>query len=208
VIITGVALAVLLHRWTSDPRLGSVPESYDPRVVSEWREIDGSPTRFGRGSDSAPVTVVVFSDYLCPFCARATRSLEELCRQHPDQVRVVYRHLPLPADLSTTAAIVTERACRAERFPAVHRLLFENSDSIGLIPWSRLARRAGVAVTTGFMRCFEEEHPWEAVQEDRELASELGIRSTPTLLIDSLLIEGTPGLPFLDAYVRRARTLR
>src|SRR5262245_25199894 len=55
--------------------------------------IDGAPVK---GDRAAPVTLVVFSDYECPFCARANATVEQLQKAYGEKLRVVARHNPLP----------------------------------------------------------------------------------------------------------------
>ena len=64
----------------------------DPAKVYEVK-VDGAPLR---GAENARVTIVEFSDFQCPFCSRVTPTLKKLLEEYPDDVRVVYKHLPLP----------------------------------------------------------------------------------------------------------------
>lgn len=69
--------------------------------------------------------------------------------------------------------------------------------------WTDLAVQADVEDIDEFIRCAEAEASMERIEEDFEAATELGIYDTPTILLDSLLFTGSPGVRYLDAYIRR-----
>ncbi|MCB0359145.1 MAG: thioredoxin domain-containing protein, partial [Bdellovibrionales bacterium] len=55
--------------------------------------VEGSPVR---GNPDAPITIVEFSDFQCPFCQRGTETMDQLLKEYPDKVKIAFKHLPLP----------------------------------------------------------------------------------------------------------------
>jgi len=97
-----------------------------------------------RGSAVAAVTLVMYSDYQCSLCARLAASLEELLAVHPDDVRLVYRHLLLTGvnDKSVLAVKVAEAAGLQGKFWEMHHLLYTRQEE-----WIRLSIEAFTAWT-------------------------------------------------------------
>ena len=85
-----------------------------------------------RGPDSAPVTLVEYGDFECPYCGRAEPALRDLLAEFGDDLRYVYRHLPLPDvhPRAKLAAEASEAAGEAGRFWEMHDLLFDHQDAL------------------------------------------------------------------------------
>ncbi|MEZ4399578.1 MAG: thioredoxin domain-containing protein [Kofleriaceae bacterium] len=159
------------------------------------------------GPDDAAVTVVVWSDFMCPYCARQAPILERLARAHPADVRVVFRHLPLPmhpgADLAAEAAVEAGRQGKFWRF---HDELFEAApggfDRQVLL---ERARRAGLDVAAVAAALADHRHR-DAVFADAAAAMSLGARGTPTLFINGQATAGMVDADELEALVAAQRT--
>lgn len=104
---------------------------------SERREalasaIEGMPAR---GPADAPVTVVEFSDFQCPYCAQATSLIDEVLAQYPETVKVVFMHYPLPMhDWARPAAVAAQCAAQQsdDAFWTLHDKYFENQQSLSM----------------------------------------------------------------------------
>jgi protein-disulfide isomerase len=85
-----------------------------------------------RGPVDAPVTIVEYGDFQCPFCGTAHRDLQEVLRQRPDRVRLVYRHFPIANihPYAERAAEAAEAAGRRGRFWEMHDWLYEHQDQL------------------------------------------------------------------------------
>jgi protein-disulfide isomerase len=170
-------------------------------IVQNWQEYAQAGHRMGPAS--APISVVVFSDFQCPYCAMAVSGFRELRARHPNDVAVVFRHYPLPSHpYAVPAAGASECAAEQGRFEAFHDAAFAAQDSLGLIPWLRLAARAGVADTAAFKTCANRTHPPEALARDASAAARLGVSGTPTILVNQYRFRGVAPVDTLDAYVR------
>src|SRR5581483_2598950 len=102
-----------------------VKVNLDPPPPAPAEEIRG-PMTPAIGPAAAPVTVVVFSDYLCPYCKALSHTLESLVARYPSDVRVVYRQFPIHphADRLAEAALCAEDQ---GHFAAYHNLLFDRT---------------------------------------------------------------------------------
>lgn len=170
--------------------------------VSDWRRIGAVGHRMG--PRDAAVTIVVFSDFECPFCGALTKQLRELRREYPKEVAVVYRHFPLSFHRHAIEAVrASECAAAQGRFEAFHDAVFAAQDSIGIVPWEHFAALAGIRDMSAFHDCAARTGPVPALARDTLIGRQLGVRGTPTLLINETLLEGAQPLDTLKLYVAR-----
>ena len=161
------------------------------------------------GPDSAPVSVAVFSDFQCPYCAQAQGLITTILTEYPGRVRVLYRHLPLETihPQAWAAAMASECAADQEDFAAFHDLLFARQDSLGLLSWHEYAVRAGVRDLAEFDHCVAGQQDTGVVERDVMLARELGVDITPTFIIGDKAYRGLPSIAWLreqiDQVLRR-----
>jgi protein-disulfide isomerase len=174
-----------------------------PTHVPAWREFARHGHRMGPAK--APVTVVVFSDFQCPYCGVLMDRLRALRGAHPGEVAVVYRHFPVEGHAHAVAAARASECAGAQgRFEAYHDALFERRDSIGVVAWDRFAATAGVPDLAGFRECAAASGRVEALSRDSAAARKLRVSGTPTLLINGLRLVGAPPMDSLESYLRTA----
>ena len=137
-----------------------------------------------RGPADAPLTLVEYGDFECPFCASATGVVEELRERLGDDLRYVFRHLPLTdihphAELAAQAA---EAAAAQGRFWEMHDRLFEHHDQLELPDLIGYAAELGLDVER-FTREVESGEYVPRIRDDVSSAEESGARGTPTFFI-------------------------
>ncbi len=179
--------------------------SAQPRTISDWRPLAQSGIVMGEASDP-PVRIVEFSDFQCPFCGRVQAALREIRQRYPEDVSVVFRHLPLESIHPHAFAAAEASACADEqgRFEPYHDALFAAQDSIGRVPWERFAAAAGVPDVRTFSACIDERRHAGAVRADIAAAERIGARMTPTLVINDRMLPGAITLDELEREVERA----
>ena len=147
-----------------------------------------------RGPSTAKVTIVEFSDFQCPFCGRVIPTLEQLLRDYPNDVRILFRHNPLP--FHDNAALAAEAAVAAEmqgKFWEMHDKLFADQNDLERPALERHAVQLGLDLTA--FRAALDGHAGKArVDEDLALARQLGVRGTPTFFIDGRPVMGAQPL--------------
>ena len=147
------------------------------------------------GPADAPITIVEFSDYQCPFCRRWHDEVyEPLLAAYPGKIRLVYRHLPLTS-LHPDAFSAAEAAmCAGEQdaYWPFHEKLFSN-EALGNGAYLQYAQELGLNMSS-FESCMNDRKYQEAVDRDLNFAVDLGIRSTPTFFINGLAIVGAQPL--------------
>ena len=165
-----------------------------------------------RGPRAAPVTLVLFSDFQCPFCARVEPTLAQLQKAYPNDVRVVWKHLPLPMHPQALPASIAAEAARQQgKFWEMHDLLFQNQSQLAperYEPWARQlgldARRFQAASTDPATRA--------RVEEDGKLGARAASQGTPTVYVNCLPVVGAQPYDVfqkaVDAQLARVAELR
>jgi len=155
------------------------------------------------GPETAPVTIVEFSDFQCPFCRQARPQLRALVERYPDQVRLVYRHLPLES-IHPRARAAAEAAACAEaqgRFWEYHDLLFENQQALSDDDLRRYATEVG-ADPAQFSACVEAQEYAGKIDADVAAAKSIHITGTPALVINGIVVFGLQSEEALDSLIR------
>lgn len=144
-----------------------------------------------RGPADAPLTLVEYGDFECPFCGRATGAVEEVRRHFGDRLRYVFRHVPLD-DVhphARTAAEASEAAAEQGRFWEMHDRLFAHSDALTYDDLLGHAEAVGLD-TERFDRDMRLGVHARRVEDDAEAGRDSGVRGTPTFFVGKHLHEG------------------
>jgi Na+:H+ antiporter, NhaA family len=158
-----------------------------------------------RGASEAPVTVVEYGDFECPYCGQAEPVVRELLRDFGEEVRYVWRHLPLHdvhphAQLAAEAA---EAAADQDAFWEMHDLLLDNQDALRPDDLVAYAEQLGLDVER-FTDSLREHAGAARVAEDIDSADLSGVSGTPTFFINSRRQHGAYDIGSLSAAVRAA----
>lgn len=130
-VLMTCSAAVALAAWGWQASHAPTPVSPPaPQRVADWRAYSRGGT--GSGDVGAPVTVVVFSDYQCPFCREASLDLDSLAREQPHLMHVVFRQYPLNVHRDAVpAALAAICADKQHVFDRFHHALFAQQQVIG-----------------------------------------------------------------------------
>jgi protein-disulfide isomerase len=137
-----------------------------------------------RGRADAPLTLVEYADFECPFCARATGVTRELRERFGDRIRYVFRHLPLTEvhPRAEQAAQAAEAADRQGRFWEMHDLLFAHQDQLDLEDLIGYAAHLDLDLDR-FVEDLRSEEVDRRVRHDVASAEASGARGTPTFFV-------------------------
>ncbi len=173
------------------------------RLIPDWRTYATRGHRVSTAQE--PVSVIVFSDYLCGACKNLHRRLVPLMERYAGRLTIVIRHLPL-SEVATEAAKAAVCASYVGRFRELNEALFSSSDVIGVEPWSTLAMSAGLRDTLQLHSCMHGPRAARDVTADLMAVEALGSSRTPTILIEDELYAGLPW--DFDAIVARDVAVR
>lgn len=192
---------------SSQPAVSRAPA---PRAAAPQLSDADAPIPVGVGDPSwgssvAPVTLVVFSDFECPFCARAETSLAEVREVYgPDKVRIVWKHDPLPfhprAQPAAEAAAGVFALGGSGAFWAMHDKVFAGQRDLSqdnLVRWAGESRVEAEAIRRGL-----EAGTWRGkVAADKELAHAVGVTGTPATFVNGVLVSGAQPAAYFRAQI-------
>ena len=194
--LAAVAVAASAVRNAFAPPVNSVKK---PEFVSDWRA--GLPIGQALAGDtSAPMTVVVLSDFECPACAGFHGALSKFLAENPKTARAVYIEYPLPYHkYAMPAARAAECAATLGKFPEWTSTVFAQRDSLGRKGWGQLAHDAGIRDTAFISKCADEGEPNPRIQAGLSFGATIGLTATPTVLINGWRYHRTPRKATLDS---------
>ena len=146
-----------------------------------------------RGPAKAPVTLVEYGDFQCPYCGEAYPVVNDLIERFGDQLRFVFRHMPLP-DLHPRAPFAAEAAEAAGaqgRFWEMHDRLFEHQLELGDDDLRGHAETVGVPDAARFDAELRDRAHEARVAEDHESGARSGVPSTPRFFVNGVIHLGS-----------------
>ena len=182
--------------------LSGRPATTETEVPLEPGTLDltGSPSR---GPANAAVTIVEFSDFQCPFCARGRRTTETVFNKYEGRVRWVFKHFPL--DFHPDAPLAHRAAMAAGeqgKFWAMHEKIFENQRAMKRDDLLAMAAALGLDKTR-FVADLDSEKFKTVMQRDMAEAMKVGVDGTPTLFINGRRVVGAKPEEALVAIIER-----
>jgi protein-disulfide isomerase len=154
-----------------------------------------------KGPATAPVTIVEFSDFECPYCVKAEPTVKALLAKYPNQVKLVYRDFPLPMHShAPKAAEAAHCAGDQGKYWEMHEKLFSNAQKLELADLKAYARDLGIDGAK-FDRCLESNEKAPLVEKNRKAGEEAGVTGTPAFFINGRLISGAQPLEAFTAIV-------
>lgn len=146
------------------------------------------------GNRNALVTMVVFSEFECPFCSRVEGSIDAIKEQYgPDKVRVVWKSNPLPFHKNARPASVAAETVRAlagnDAFWKFHKSAFANQKALTRENFEKWAQEAGVDMAK-FKDALDKNTYAAKVDQDLALGQKLGVKGTPHTFINGVVVNG------------------
>jgi protein-disulfide isomerase len=171
-----------------------------------------------RGNPDAPVLIVEFSDFQCPFCARGANTVEQILEKHGDDVRFVFKHFPLnfhpwakPASIATHCAAQQDD----EAFWTLHDQYFANQKQIN--PGNVIAKSKEYLAGSGidmaaWAVCAEDTSSEEykaaaaAVEADMAFGQKMGVSGTPGFFVNGEFLNGAQPLQAFEPLIAKAKS--
>ena len=193
--VTGLVVKRELWPQTESPVKG---------FYEDWEELTRTGNRVG--PREAPVQIVKFYDYECPFCKSVQPTVEKIQSRYGDEVAVTYRHFVLEKihPQARAAAQAAECAAAQDKFEPYHEALFTEAGPLEASHWPMLAERVGVPDLPRFQQCLSDGHMSGRIEEDHAAVRAVGLRSIPAFVINGTVVTGAVEYDFLDDLVQDA----
>ena len=160
-----------------------------PRRPTFPIEVGDAPVTGGK---DAKVTIVEFSDFQCPFCAKGADILKELKKKYGNKIKVAFKNFPLPFHNHAEQAAVAGLCANeqgSDYFWKMHDLMFANQDALDTEGLKATAKKVGLKADQ-FEKCLAENKYLAQARNDMEEGRKIKVKSTPTFFINGQLING------------------
>lgn len=162
------------------------------------------------GKASAPITIIEFSEFQCPFCDRGSKTMKEVLEKYPNDVKIVFKHFPLSFHAQASDASKATLAAREQgKFWEMHDILFQNQkamkgkDTPAMKEWtSGFAKQLGLDVNK-FMKDFDNPKYDEIIKRDTELGNKLSVRGTPHFFVNGERVKGAQPIAKFDEIIKK-----
>jgi protein-disulfide isomerase len=214
-LVIGILTAQVLLSVLLLLRIHSLEQSVVQSVQAIRNTTDSTPAVFvadvlpgdgpSRGPAMAPVTIIEFSDFQCPYCAQAIPMLKRLMDKYSDQVRFVYRNFPLETihPNALNAALAAECANEQEHFWQMHDALFADQKVLDVSYLEERAIQVGLDMVK-FRECMSTQRYIDKVRQDVTDGQKYGVRGTPTFFVNGYRYTGSLDFDTFDQIVQQA----
>jgi protein-disulfide isomerase len=186
----------------------SLEEKYKAEYMLEPLRVEVAAVGPAKGPANAPVTIVEFSDFQCPFCSRLVPTIEQVHAKYGDKVRVVFRQFPL--SIHPNAQKAAEASLCAEeqgKFWEMHDAMFKDQQGLGVDGLKAKAASIGLKAED-FNSCLDSGKYASKVAADMDAGTKVGVSGTPAMFINGRLISGAVPIdqitPVIDDELKRA----
>ncbi|MEM7052705.1 MAG: thioredoxin domain-containing protein [Acidobacteriota bacterium] len=179
---------------TRDSYMKGLRKKYSAKVLLDPPRVEVAATGPAKGPENAPVTIVEFSDFECPFCSRVNPTLAKVQEQYGDKVRIVFRQFPL--SIHANAQKAAEASLCADdqgKFWEMHDLMFEQQRDLGVDALKAKASTLGLD-SDSFNDCLDSDKYAQQVKDDMRDGSRAGVSGTPAMFINGRSLAGA--VPF------------
>ncbi len=156
-------------------------------------EVGDSPVY---GKADSKVTVVEFSDFQCPFCAKGSKIITDLKEKYGPKIKVVFKNFPLPFHKQAKGAAVAGLCANeqgADYFWKMHDAMFEDQAALGTAELKKTAQKLGLDNKI-FDKCLDSNKYLAQVDKDMVQGQKIGVKSTPTFFVNGKVISGAQPL--------------
>jgi protein-disulfide isomerase len=171
--------------------LGELRDKYAVSSKLEPLRVEVAATGPAVGPEGAPVTIVEFSDFQCPYCARIVPTLKQVQEEYGDKVRLVFRQFPLESIHPNAQKAAEASLCAGEqgKFWEMHDLMFEEQQQLAMEELKEKAVRLELDAEA-FGECVDSSRFAEQVADDLREGSTAGVSGTPAMFINGRFLNG------------------
>lgn len=183
--VSGLDLANIEDKiFLSSESTGNVQEITYSFIVS----IDTAGSPF-LGPADAPISIVVFSDFQCPYCSKLGPTFDEILKKNPKTVKIYYKHFPIRGhEQAVSAAIAAMAAQKQGKFWEYHDLLFQNIRDLNQDKFIELAEKIGLDINK-FKHDMQDPQNMGQINKDQQDGFTAGVKGTPTLFVNGRKVQ-------------------
>jgi protein-disulfide isomerase len=161
-----------------------------------------------KGPEKAPVVIAVFTDFQCAYCAQLVPLLDQVLKQYPTQVKLVYKNFPLRSHSFALKAALSALAARSQgKFWQFHDLLFQNHDKLDDAKIDEIRGQLGLDGTE-FEKQLKSPEAATLIRADYREGSQVGVRGTPTVFVNGKMLRDKSPQGFQEAIENELKKIK
>ncbi|HUL59806.1 MAG TPA: thioredoxin domain-containing protein [Anaeromyxobacteraceae bacterium] len=160
------------------------------QILFEAPKVEVAAEGPAKGPAKAPITIVEFSDFQCPYCVRAEGTVKDLLAAYPDKIRLVYRDYPLPFHQNAEKAAEAAHCANDQgKYWEMHDKLFSSQERLAVPDLKGYARELGLDGAK-FDHCLDGNDKAKLVESNKKAGEEAGVNGTPAFFINGRVLSG------------------
>lgn len=176
------------------------PTTSSSDTVAHWQKLLKGGHRDGLAN--APVQIVEFSDFQCPYCKEMVPIIRAMQKKYGKKIAITYYNYPLRMHpQSMLAAEAAECAAKEGKYLEYHKLLFANQKYFSKLPWDSLAHIVRIRNIKKFNGCMKSKAIFNIVKSDVQLGNSVNVIETPTFIINGIKFNGTMKKDKMDSVI-------
>ena len=155
------------------------------------------------GPEEAPITVIEYTEFQCPYCRKGSETIHKIMEMYPEKVRLVFKNNPLkfhPQALPAAKAALA--ANKQGKFWEYHDLLFKNATGLNEEMYLKLARDLGLDIEE-FNKDRNSEEIAKQIKDDQAQAAKNKLTGTPMFIVNGVVVRGAQPLPYFRMVIDR-----
>jgi protein-disulfide isomerase len=171
--------------------MAAIRAKHNVEILLEEPRTEVAAVGPAKGPETAPVTIVEFSDFECPFCSRVVPTLDQITAKYGDQVRLVFRQFPLNSIHANAQKAAEASLCAADqgKFWEMHDAMFADQQKLTVADLKATAERIGVDGAK-FGECLDSGTYEQRVKDDVKAGTLAGVSGTPALFVNGRVLSG------------------
>ncbi|MBF0101069.1 MAG: thioredoxin domain-containing protein [Desulfobacterales bacterium] len=175
-----------------------IDESFKNRVIDEPR-----PNNPVKGPANAPITIIEYTDFQCPYCSRGAITMHSVLQKYSDKVKLVFKNLPLSShQLAMMASQASLAAHKQGKFWEYHDILFQNSTMLKEPMFEEFAKQLGLDLVQ-FNADRQSEAIQKQIEEEKAQANKLQFTGTPVFIVNGVVVQGAQDLNYFSLIIDR-----
>ncbi|MFL5264542.1 MAG: DsbA family protein, partial [Anaeromyxobacteraceae bacterium] len=143
-----------------------------------------------KGANAAPVTIVEFSDFQCPFCSKAEETVDKVMKTYDGKVKLVFRDYPLPFHPNAQKAAEAAHCAGAQdKYWEMHKVLFANQKALEPAALKGYAKELKLDQPK-FDKCLDSGEMAKKVEANKEAGAKVGVSGTPAFFVNGVMLSG------------------
>ena len=188
--------------------LEELKKSYNLKITLPYPEVpraevsaDDDPFL---GPVDAPVTIIQFAEFECPYCGRGDAVMKEVREAYGDKVKIVYRDFPLDFhQRAIPAAVAANCAGVQNKFWEMHSILMNNQSQLQDADLLRVAKEVGIADIPAWETCTKDPSQEAEVRKDQQDGAKAGVQGTPAFFVNGIFLNGAQPFSEFKAIIDR-----